>query len=132
MQKLVVQKGYTITVDSWENDADYRQTHSIVVNTLEEAKEWNRLMELCKREVLGNTYGGFNEEQIEIIEDFFKTTTLEHFYEEGENLNECGNSFDTLVFPLMGESVEEFNCRLMEKCTITYSAIDIYCDIIEF
>jgi hypothetical protein len=75
-----INKGYTLTVVSWENDADYYQTKSKTVDTLEEAKVWYEMMQLCKSKnnqpkgviMLGNTYGGFDEQQEEVAKEFMK------------------------------------------------------------
>ena len=42
-----IKKGYTLTVTSWENDGDYYNTKSKTVETLEEAKVWWNMMQLC-------------------------------------------------------------------------------------
>ena len=84
-QKLVVNKGYTITVVSWENDGDNHKTVSKTVTTYEKAEALYYLMLLCISKNnqpkgvirLGNTGDeGFNEQQIDLLYDFFKTSPI--------------------------------------------------------
>ena len=67
-----INKGYTLTVTSYENDGDYPNTESKTLATLEEAKVWNEMMQLCKSNILGNTYDDFNNKQKKIAKEFIK------------------------------------------------------------
>jgi hypothetical protein len=139
MKQQVAKKGYTITVDSWENDGDYSQTHSITVDSKEKAKAYHDLMQLCvsknnrKREdvKLGNTYGSFSEKQEEVINDFLKENPILLDEFGGIDLNEeegYTDIFRELTYPLLGSS-ENYSCRVMESCTVTYSPEDIFIEI---
>lgn len=141
-KRLVIQKGYTITVDSWENDLDNSQTNSITVKTLEQATALYNLMQLCvsKNNLspgvvrLGNTLDSFSSAQIELITDFIKENPilgeLEVFEDEEEEYDNVINMFGQITSDLLGSS-EYFTCRVMAKCEVTYSDKDIYLDIIE-
>lgn len=144
-QKLVVKKGYTLTVDSWENDADFNQTHSRTVKTLEEAIALYNFMQLCvsKNNLpkgvirLGNTFDSFSYAQIELIEDFLKANPIlgkiEARNEEDDDDDwddYIRDRFHTITGGLLGSS-EDFTCRVMEECIVTYSDKDIYLDIIQ-
>jgi len=133
----IVSKGYTLTVVSWENDGDYYNTQSITVQTLEEAKVWYEMMQLCKSKnsrskdivYLGNTYEEFSNAQINVIKDFI-TNNLEilvpgeniESFEDQDDFVDC---FRDLSGRLLGYS-EYFACRVMESCIVTYSDEDIY------
>lgn len=139
--KKVINKGYTLTVTSWENDADNYKTISKTVDTKEEAKVWYDMMQLCKSEnnlpknviKLGNTYNGFNKEQEEVAKNFMKEyhkvlIPNDDIEENEENLVDwfCGLAGD-----LLGYS-ENYACRVMESCIVTYSPEDIYLEEINF
>lgn len=143
-KKLVVKKGYTLTVDSWENDADNSQTHSTTVVTLKKATALYNLMQLCvsKNNLpkgvirLGNTLESFSFKQIELIEDFLKANPIlgkiEARNEEDDDDwdDYIRDRFHTITAGLLGSS-EDFICRVMEDCVVTYSDKDIYLDIIK-
>ena len=135
-----INKGYTLTVKSWENDGDYPQTKTKTVATLEEAKVWYDMMQLCQSEsyttktniYLGNSYDHFDLEQRDVIINFLK-----------ENINVLcdeiiGNDEDSLIelfcelsSELLGSS-EYYMCRAMESCVVTYSPVDVIPQIITF
>ena len=78
----MIKKGYTLTVRSWENDADNYNTISKTVDTIEEARVWWEMMQLCRSKnvrgidkgkvYLGNSYNGFSSEQEEVVINFLK------------------------------------------------------------
>ena len=140
--KKVIEKGYTLTVVSWENDGDYYSTHSKTVQTLEEAKVWWEMMQLCKSHSgpediidLGNSHGGFNKNQIEMASDFIKKHHKILLVPD-DNIEEYNNAelsywFCDLAGELLGRS-EDYACRVAESCVITYSNEDVYLEEIKF
>lgn len=130
-KKLIIPKGYTLEVTSWENDGDHYNTIRKTVTTIEEVKSWNAMMQLCKSQNsksggLGNSYGGFDSKQEQMATDFMK----EHYKVLMPDLDEEIEDdwvymFTDLAGQLLGYS-EHYSCRVMESCTITYSPEDIY------
>ena len=139
--KKIINKGYTLTVTSWENDADNYNTKSKTVQTREEAKVWYDMMQLCKSKnnqpkdviKLGNSYDGFNKEQEEVAKNFLK----EHhkILLPDDNIEENEDNlvywFCDLAGELLGHS-ENYYCRVMESCIVTYSPEDVYLEEINF
>jgi aromatic ring hydroxylase len=136
-----INKGYTLTVTSWENDGDNYRTKSKTVQTLEEAKVWNEMMQMCtskntSEEVkLGNTYDGYDEKQEQLILDFIKKhhNTFNISQKDLEDLEDTYDFielFSDLSCELLGGS-EDYMCRVMESCIVTYSPVDVIPEIIE-
>ena len=134
-----IKKGYTLTVTSWENDGDNFNTKTKTVETLEEAKVWWNMMQLCKSEsspgkiYLGNSYNGFKSNQEKIAIDFIKENYKILLPEDNIEDNESNLPywFCELAGELLGYS-ENYSCRVMETCIVTYSPIDISSEIINF
>jgi len=134
-----INKGYTLTVTSWENDADNYKTISKTVQTLEEAKVWFEMMQLCKSKnnqpkdviMLGNTYGGFNTKQEEVAKDFIKEYHKILLPDDNieDNEDNLADWFCDLAGELLGYG-EDYACRVMESCVVTYSPIDVIPEII--
>jgi hypothetical protein len=137
----VVNKGYTITVTSWENDGDNYNTKSVTVDSLEEATALYNLSKLCESRYttdeikLGNA-NEFDNEQLNLIYDFIKNNPilLEGYTES--NVSDCNESLLLEVFydyhyDLFGSS-EHYSSRVCEKVTVTYSPEDIYVEQIKF
>jgi len=138
--KKVINKGYTLTVNSWENDGDAPQTKSKTVDTLEEAKVWYEMMQLCESQhnqpndviKLGNTYGGFDAEQEEVAKNFLKENhkillPKDNIEENEDNLVDW---FRDLAADLLGYG-EDYDCRVMESCIVTYSNEDVFLEEIK-
>jgi hypothetical protein len=134
-----INKGYTLTVTSWENDADHYNTKSKTVATLEEAKVWYEMMQLCKSKnnqpagvvKLGNTYGGFNNEQKEVVKDFMKRH--HKILVPGDDIEANEDNLTDWFCDLAGELLgygEDYACRVMESCVVTYSPVDVIPEII--
>ena len=132
---LVVKKGYTLTVKSWENDGDAPQTKSKTFETIEQAKVWNEMMYLCESKnnlpkgiiKLGNSYDGFNEEQEEVAANFIKNNheiLIPGNNIEGKDNEDLAEWFCDVVGELLGYA-ENYRCRVIESCIITYSPIEI-------
>ena len=145
-KKLIVKKGYTLTVVSWENDGDNYNTKTKTVETVEEAEALYKLMQLCRsknrgdRNSLGNSIDDFSASQLKMLGDFFRQNpiVLKEFFGHNPELDvediddeTYAEYFDELKGDLLGYS-EYYLCRVMESCTVTYSPEDIYLDVITF
>lgn len=130
----VIDKGYTLKVESWENDGDHYQTNFKTVQTLDEAKILWELLHLCTGDNdLGNAYEYFDDEQTVLAANFIK----EYFkvlYPEGElpeDDEELSDLFAEIAQELLGYS-EDYKVRVFDSCIITYSPDDIYLEEITF
>ncbi len=139
-RELVIKKGYTLTVVSWENDGDHYNTKTKTVETEEEAKSYYELAMLCTsknrtKSGLGNSHESFNMAQLQAIQDLFKRNPILLKYldnkEDIEDEDVCQDYFLELAGELLDYS-EFYLCRVMESCKVTYSPEDIYLDLIEF
>jgi len=135
-----INKGYTLTVKSWENDGDNSRTESKTVATEKEAKVWWEMMQLCKSKnenrnviTLGNTYDGFNKNQKEVAIDFIKEHHEVLLPDDDIEANEenLADWFCSLAGELLGYS-ENYTCRVMESCVITFSLTDIFVTEIKY
>jgi len=121
-KELIIQKGYTLTVTSWENDGDNYKTESINVNTIEKAKRIHKICtELFHSEDggIGNSMGGECEE------------VIKEYIENNPELNLTKDEIEELSYELMGGS-EYYDHRVYESVIVTYSPEDIYLEKIEF
>ena len=134
-----INKGYTLTVTSWENDGDNYNTNSITVSKEEKAKAYWNMMKLCTPKnrsedvKLGNTYGYFSEKQEKLIVKFLKANPilLEGNDIENADMDQLVSWFMEISSELLGNS-ENYSCRVMESCVITYSPEDVYIEEIKF
>ncbi len=137
---MKINKGYTITVVSWENDGDNSNTKSITVDTREKAKAYYDMMQLCKSKNnpgkgkigLGNS-SEFSVKQVEVIADFLKANPI---LLEGDDVTNADESqlvdwFCDLAYELLGGS-EYYVCRVMESCDVSYSNKDIETEKVTF
>lgn len=123
MDKIkTTEKGYTLTVVSWENDGDYYQTNTMTVQTEEEARKIAKLCnELFGDGGIGNTCDDEDEEADETINNYI------------ENNPELGLTKDEIIElnrDLCGYS-EYYIYRVCEMVTVTYSPEDIYVEKIK-
>lgn len=133
-----IEKGYTITVTSWENDGDNYNTKSITVDSIEKAKAYYDLMQLCKsknntKEIrLGNT-SEFSTKEKKLIVSFLinNPILLEGDDVENANENQLISWFYDITYELLGSS-EFYDCRVMESCVVTYSDVEVIPEIIKF
>jgi hypothetical protein len=130
--KLVINKGYTLEVTSWENDGDNYNTKFKTVDTLEEAF---KLYKICK-EVFNSRNGVGNsmcrEDAYKLIRYVEENSNMFSDLEE-EDLEEDNlvDYFQDLAYELMGSS-EDYDFRVCESVEITYSPEDIYLKEIKF
>jgi hypothetical protein len=142
-KRKIINKGYTIEVVSWENDADNYATHSITVKTLEEAKKLYLICtELFPSGSNNETYIGnsmddeYNDRIISFINKYpslFSDLDLESINknaEEEENYDIISDYFKNLAYSLMGSS-EYYDYRVCESCNVFYSDKDIYLEEIK-
>jgi len=118
MKKVVVNKGYTLEVVSWENDSDSYKTKYKTVSTETEARA---IVKICKElfEVLGNSMDG---EWDSIIEEYIKENPeLELTRDKIYNL-----AYDLMVGP------EWYDFRVCESVTVTFSPENIEVEVITF
>lgn len=141
--KKVINKGYTLTVTSWENDGDNYNTKSLTVDSIEEAKSYYNLMQLCKSKnskrekgimSFGNMTDEFNISQTNFIISFLtdNSVLLSNFDNDCDKDEDFYlDAFQELIYHLLGSS-EYYTCRVMESCIVTYSKEDIYVEEIKF
>lgn len=135
-EKLIHNKGYTVTCKSWENDADNYQTNNLTVPTLEIAIELKELCLLCRsknrvKTCVGNTYDNYTNAQIKTIVEFVKSHRLlfpdvEETYDEDDFID----TFNETQVGILGYS-QDFTCRVCETVDILFSDKDIYVQILE-
>lgn len=135
--KKVITKGYTLTINSWENDGDNSRTKTITIEdeTLARAvfKMGNELFKSCNngQNGIGNTNDGDDEQaERKIIEYMTKHPEL---YPQLENPSDdklislCMSYNDRM----MGGS-EWYYSRVLESITVTHSPEDVYLKEISF
>lgn len=136
--KKIINKGYTLTVVSWENDGDNYRTKSMTVDTKEQAQAIHKM---CTTLFLSRNKGGIGNlmsddysEAEELIVPFMKNNLclLEKYdvpYDaDNKTLINICNEYN---YALMGGS-ECYYSRVCESCTVTYSPEDIFLEEITF
>lgn len=135
----VASKGYTITVDSWENDGDYSNTKSVTTENEEEAKALVAMAKLCRpsssyKGCIGNMNESRHADAAKIVLQFMKeypilAANTKYF----QNLDDKGlvDLFFEISYDMLG-SCEHYVSRVMEKVVVTYSPEDIYVEQIIF
>jgi len=124
----VVNKGYTITVTSWENDGDLYNTKSITLDTLEDTKDYYELLEFSKQ--FGNQCD-IDEGDSELMKEFFENHPNILCGNKYKDADDYVDAFSDVIDNMLGNS-EYYICRVIEKIVITYSPEDIYIEEIKF
>lgn len=144
--KKVIEKGYTLTVTSWENDADNYRTETKTVVTREEAEQLHKICtELFKSKNRGE--GGVGNSMDgdcgEIVLNYYESNkdllTFEPFINLQKRIDDYPDEVEELIFDcfqdlayeLMGGS-EYYDFRVCESCDVTYSPEDIFLEEIKF
>ena len=134
-KKTLVKKGYTLSVTSWENDADNYQTHSETFETKEIAL---RVLEACQmcRSKHNNPQGVFglgnmldeplDGGQEDMIVDYITKYNITSEYDE-DDLEDLAMD---LTHGLLGSS-EYYKFRVFESAELFYSNTDITIDLLE-
>ena len=136
-KKLVVKKGYTIEVISWENDGDNYKTKYMTVSSIETAKAIKHLCEtvfVSKHDNL--TIGNKMEEDYLKCYEIVKTYLLSNPLLVPDDVNiktiDVGNLWDSIShynYDLL-DSSEYYFSRVCESCIIYYSPEDVFADLI--
>jgi hypothetical protein len=140
-QLKVVSKGYTVTCESCENDGDYYNTKSVIVQSKKTAEA---LYQMCKilfqyetkrGQGIGNS-SDVDDSIKEKIRNFMKQYTYllndvelmelaECEEDEEEELDFYESICNHWKHELLGDS-EYYYCRVAETTTVTYSPEDIF------
>ena len=124
-KKLIYKKGLLLKVVSWENDADHYQTTETNMETLEEAKAYQRMfLELFKSENNGdNGIGNSFDDKEERIEEFRLSDV---FFKEKYTKEEFFDFINDSSPDYMGHSVEGYDYRICETCEIFEVKEDVF------
>lgn len=131
----VINKGYTLTVTSCENDGDDYKTKTKTVGSKEEAE---KLFKVCSTlfKSCNNGEGGvgnaMNGKENQTLIDYVENNP-EMFPEltDVEDEDMIMDYFSDLAYGLMGSS-EFYDFRICKSCLVTYSPEDIYLEEIKF
>ena len=149
-EKKVISKGYTIEVTSWENDGDNYNTKHFTVDTIELAKS---LYKLCTTVFVSSNnrkggIGNLSEDSASSAKSIIMKFMIKHpnLYlgedtpptdynededDEDDDENPLVQSCMEWNFRLMGCS-EYYYSRVMHKCSVTYSPVDVFLEEITF
>jgi len=140
-KEKVVNKGYTLKIVSWENDADNYETIFKTVETLKEAKKIKNFCEVLLNSSNDSETGVANtisegprdrSKVVRRLKNFIADTPeFSDWLEEAED--------DDQLIQWAAEYAEEFAgysdwyfFRVCESCTVTFSPEDIYVEKITF
>ncbi len=121
-KELIVSKGYTLTVSSWENDGDYSDTNEKTYENKEDAIAMARLLTNCISGI-ANDDEDHEEEILEYLE--------EHAESLGIKKTDVEKVTYDLVPTLLGSS-DYYTFRVPETVTISYSPENIYLETVNF
>ena len=125
----VASAGYNLVVHSWENDADYKETITVPVSSLEQAEAFRQVCLYCGRDNLhtkgsiANEYQDFPDQAM--LKAIAELQTQYHPY-----LGSDYDSFIAITNKLFGYSVEGYLSRVCSSFMLTYSESDLYIQIV--
>ena len=126
-QKMILKKGYTVTITSWENDADHYATKSKTYDTL----EYSMAILTMLKELLGTNYGSENCIANLSNEGKEEEVIIRYIREHEEILNGeilkdeiLLDFFQDIHYDLLGNS-DFYPYRVFETGDIVFSPIDI-------
>jgi len=134
--KKVINKGYTLTVTSWENDADNYKTLSKTFDTKEEALDMRALVLLSDHSTTHKTGLGngseWTPEMINLVKEYIDShkEVVQKEWDYPISDDDYIDTYYELSFDLMGSS-EWYISRVHESSYITYSPEDIYLEEIK-
>jgi len=121
----VIEKGYRLEVESWENDGDNYRTIFKTVNTLEEVRRLhticNTLFKSRNKNGVGNSMDGRGDY---IILEFFKENPSLFI---GISEEDIIDYVSELGYDLMGGS-EYYDFRVCDSCKVVYFPEDVYAE----
>lgn len=138
-KKLIVNKGYTLEVVSWENDGDHYSTISITYDSKEKAiamaKLYKTVFASCENGDGGIGNSSNSNESQPIILKYIKNNP-EILSESSIDLNKADDNdiidcFNDITGSVMNYS-DFYNYRVCQSATITFSPEDIMVKKIEF
>jgi len=137
---LVVSKGYTVEVTSWENDGDNYATNKKTYKTKEQSLV---VLDICKNVFASHNNGGggignmsCGESTTPIINEYLgknpnvTKVLCEIFEDDGDDTDVGSDLVDEIKYELMGSS-EYYASRVFESGTIYYSPEDVYLERIK-
>lgn len=131
MKQIVVNKGYTLKVVSWENDGDNYSTIFKTVDTIEEAI---KLAKICKelfesgsntKKCVGNSMDGEGDK---ILLDYVEVNR--NLFPDLNDEDDIIEYFKDIADSLMSSS-EFYDFRVCDSVSITYSTEDIMVENID-
>lgn len=135
-KKLIREKGYTLVVESFENDGDDCETHFFKANSKEEALALKKMCETLfgayhdsSKGLSNDCKDSLSKKDKEIILEFVKENpiVIERFLKDKEPSDEkIISAFKELSYDhLIGYS-EYYTFRVCDSCSIEYAAEDIF------
>lgn len=138
MDKIkIINKGYTLSVTSWENDGDNGKTLSKTYESKELAIAVASMCKILfassnnKEGGIGNMMAEDEEEASEVILPYMKASPELYPDKENPSDEELIQICMKYNYALMGGS-EWYYSRVFENATLTYSPEDIYLETIQF
>ena len=135
MKVKAIEKGYTLKVQSWENDGDNYRTKYLTVSTEKEAKV---TVKMCKELLVSNGGIGnlteYEDDKAQYLVDEWVKENPDIFigfddYEEWDSA-ETYDYIMEIKSDLVGYS-EYYISRVVESVQVTYSPQDIYVEEIK-
>lgn len=143
MKQLMHPAGYTITIESWENDGDYSATKTMYLPTEKQARTVVKFAQLfCNsyrtsdEEEFGNLYEITGSARAKLIE------IVRNIYEDDEGFKEfCeGDTSDDAVYEWIYEQLNDLGLRglqegqfsrVVERMSVQYHNEPVYADVID-
>lgn len=135
MQKIILEKGYTVICKSWEQDSDFWETNQITVESKAEALEFRDLCLFVQDKTLciGNSRK-YKENQINGIIEFIKSKEIifADFLSESPSEKEYLKAFKSAQFEILGEPKHEsLECRYCSSVEVVFTSRDLVAEILE-
>lgn len=125
---LKYQAGYTITINSWENDGDYKNEQTIHTASKSMASLMVKLLDVLSKSDNTNRYG-VNMDAI-----MLEVEPLERLYlAEYPNTDDPAEYFENFIYDFTydaGLGSEYYNCRVVDDFSVMYFPEDLYVEIV--
>ena len=128
---LVIKKGYTLKVVSWENDGDNYKT---IYQTYQDKTYAKNIKKLCLELFLSKNNSEYGIGNTTPDDNSYQETILSYLEENpdiiaGETNDEKIDNVMDINYDLLGDS-EYYISRVCDSAIITYSPEDLYLEII--